>query len=114
MRDLIQFLNKTNTVHHTETARNASIYGTAISGETRDTMQEISRLTDNHITDRLTHLTSISKLMVLAGEDESNGIFEQFDLTAMGYFLQSEMEALQVVYEMKNEADYSLNLRGEA
>lgn len=112
MVELIKLLKNNDMATHLKTAQTASINGQAIEGETRQAISDISCLACNHITDRLGHLTSISKLLVLAAEDESNGLFTRHDLADVGYFLESELSALRMVYDLKDNADYVLSLGG--
>jgi hypothetical protein len=105
MRDLIQFLSENDYATMTEKARVADINRKPISQNQKDAFKRVANLANAHIDGRLIQLSSIGKMMVLAGEDDSNGIFEQLDIAQMGYFIHEEMETLQALRQLKEDAD---------
>lgn len=109
MQALIQFLNQNNMAQINEAARMAGIEQKPLDAETKQALETVARLTENHIEDRLSQLASIGKLLVLAGEDETNGIFEQFDLCMVGHFLIDETQTLQEMNFANREANYFLS-----
>ncbi|WP_321276136.1 hypothetical protein [Thiomicrorhabdus indica] len=106
MRALIQFLEKNNFQRMIDRALECHQNKEPISENLKVAFDEISKVSSSHIDGRLIQLEAIGKLLVLAGEDQDNGSFEQTDLVTVGHFLSEEMATLQELQQIKNDAEY--------
>lgn len=111
MIDLINFFQNHDYSKMLEDAREADFKSEPLSDMRRSEMLQVLRLASNHIDSRLVYMSAIGKLLVLASEDEKNGIFEKGDFAQIGFFIHEEMEALQGLNGIKEDAEYFLRGR---
>lgn len=73
---------------------------TPASDELTHRLHMVSNDAGSHINDRLEHLETIARMLVIASQDDSVGGFELPDVTTMAFFFEQEMQALQKLNEI--------------